>query len=171
MNVDAAIEYPRFKWLVRGKLAGAPHPDLCEGLPALASFLRGQGIGAVVTLFDKPLEPSAEEFGFRYLFVHTPDFRPPPDLSRILAFIEAQIAQGRGVLVHCFAGIGRTGTVLAAWLLSQDPRLSTAQAISRVCEEYLPEYARIRFPEHPSQAEALEEFAKGVRRRALRAHV
>lgn len=113
-SVDATIEYPRFNWLVRGKLAGAPHPDLYQGLPAVAPFLRGQGIGGIVTLFDEPLTPNAEELGFRYLFIQTPDFRPPPDLSGILSFIEAQLGQGRGVLVHCFAGIGRTGTVLAA---------------------------------------------------------
>lgn len=160
-SVDATSEYPRFNWLSRGKLAGAPHPDLYQGLPSVAPFLRGQGIGAIVTLFTEPLEPDPEELGFRYLFSQTPDFRPPPDLSGILSFIEAQLDQGRGVLVHCFAGIGRTGTVLAAWLLRQDPGLSAAQAISRVREEYVPEYARTRFPEHPSQAEALERLATG----------
>jgi protein-tyrosine phosphatase len=89
VKVDDTIEYLRFKWLVHGKIAGAPH-----------------------------------------------------------------------LLVHCFAGIGRTGTVLAAWLLQQDPSLSAAQAIARVRDEYVPEYARTRFPEHSSQAEALEQFAK-----------
>jgi len=161
LSVDEAVEYPRFTWLVPGKLAGAPHPDLYQGVPALAPFLRGQGIGGIVTLLDKPLEPSPEELGFRYLFVQTPDREPPPELSKILFFIDAQLDQGRGVLVHCFAGIGRTGTVLAAWLLRQDRALSAAQAISRVREEYIPEYARTRFPEHPSQVKALERFAVG----------
>jgi len=159
LSVDATIDYPRFNWLVRGKLAGAPHPDLYEGLVAVAPFLRERGVGAIVTLFDRPLEPNAEELGFQYLFIQTPDFRPPPDLSRIVAFIGAQLAQSRGVLVHCFAGVGRTGTVLAAWLLAQDLALSAAQAISRVREEYVPAYARPRFPEHSSQTEALEQFA------------
>jgi hypothetical protein len=54
---------------------------------------------------------------------------------------------------------GRTGTVLAAWLLHRDPALSAIDAMSRVREGYLPEYARARFPEHPSQADALEQFA------------
>src|SRR5215468_7781077 len=92
LSVDATIDYPRFNWLVRGKLAGAPHPDLYEGLVAVAPFLRERGVGAIVTLFDRPLEPNAEELGFQYLFIQTPDFRPPPDLSRIVAFIGAQLA-------------------------------------------------------------------------------
>jgi atypical dual specificity phosphatase len=154
------LEYQRFKWLVPGRIAGAPHPDLSGGLVATAPFLRAQGVGAIITLFEKPLEPNPTELGFQYLFVETPNFRPPPDLGIVLAFIETQLDRSRGVLLHCFAGIGRTGTVLAAWLIRQDTGLSAAAAISRVRDEYIPEYARLRFPEHPSQAEALERFAR-----------
>lgn len=160
MSTDTTIEYPRFKWLVPGKIAGAPHPDLFGGLPMLASFLREQGIGGIVTLYERPLELDVESLGFEYLFAETPDFRPPSDLPRILAFMEIQVEQGRGVLVHCFAGIGRTGMVLAAWLLRQEPMLSAEEAIARVRDGYIPEYAQDRFPEHPSQLEALQEFAR-----------
>lgn len=160
MSAGPAIEYPRFNWLEDSKVAGAPHPDLNGGLRAVAPFLRGQGISGILTLFDRPLEPNPEELGFQYLFVPTPDFRPPPNLPRIITFIEAQVGQGRGVLVHCFAGIGRTGTVLAAWLLHRDAALSVVDAMSRVREGYLLEYARARFPEHPSQADALEQFVQ-----------
>lgn len=146
-----------------GELGGAPHPDLSDGLAAVTPFLRNQGIGTIVTLYDKPLAPSPEEFGFRSLFVETPDFRPPLDLDQVIAFIAAQLQEQRAVLVHCFAGIGRTGTVLAAWLLANDPTLSVADAIARVREEYIPEYARRRFPEHPTQVEALELFAQARR--------
>ena len=145
---------------MQGKVAGAPHPELYDGLEAVAPFLRGQGIGAIVTLSDKRLACDPEKLGFQYLFVETPNYRPPPDLRTILAFIDAQLENGRGVLVHCFAGIGRTGTVLTAWLLDKNPTLSVEQAVSRVRDEYVPEYARTRFPEDPSQAEALEEFAR-----------
>ena len=160
MDTGAQTEYPRFNWLVPGKLAGGPHPDLCGGLPSVAAFLKSEGVGGIVTLFERPLVPNPEELGFQYLFVETANFRPPPDLPRIVAFINAELKQGRGVLVHCFAGIGRTGTVLAAWLLMEDAALSAAEAISRVRDEYVPEYARLRFPEHPDQAEALERFAE-----------
>jgi atypical dual specificity phosphatase len=160
VSADTSIEYPRFKWLVPGKIAGAPHPDLFGGLPMVASFLREQGIGGIVTLYERPLVLDVESPGFEYLFAETPDFRPPSDLPRILAFIETQVEQGRGVLVHCFAGIGRTGTVLAAWLLRQEPTLSAEEAVARVRDGYIPEYAQARFPEHPSQLEALQEFAR-----------
>ena len=157
-EIDAL--YPRFKWLVPGKLAGAPHPELYGGLSALAPILLQQGVGAIVTLSDQALEPDPERLGFHYLFVQTPDFRPPPNLQEVLSFIEAQVEQARGVLVHCFAGIGRTGTILAAWQMQQDHSLSAMQAVDSVRDQYIPAYARSRFPEHPSQFAALEEFAR-----------
>ena len=135
-------------------------PDLNDGLAAVAPFLHAQGIGAIVTLYDKPLSPEPGSLKFQYLFVATPDFRPPPNLTHILSFITEQAEQGRGVLVHCYAGIGRTGTVLAAWLLRQDPALTAKEAIARVRNCYIPEYARLRFPEHASQEVALEQFAQ-----------
>ncbi len=159
MAAKTAIEYLRFKWLIPGKIAGAPHPDLCNGLSAVAPFLRSQGVAAIVTLFDRPLQPNPEDLGFRSLFVETPNYRPPPDLLRVIVFMEDVLDQG-AVLVHCYAGIGRTGTVLCAWLLRQDPTLLAADAIARVRENYIPAYARTRFPEDPSQAEAIERFAQ-----------
>ncbi len=160
MGDTGGTQYERFKWLAPGKLAGGPHPDLYDGLVNVAPFFRSQGIGAILSVYDKPLTPDPGEFGFRYLFAETPNFRPPQDLPPLLQFIHEEVEQGRGVLVHCFAGIGRTGTVLAAWLLQQDVTLSAAEAISRVREEYVPEYARLRFPEDPSQAEAIERYAR-----------
>lgn len=158
MSDGQIAEYTRFRWLVPGKLAGAPHPNISGGVAMVAPFLRTQGVGAIITLYDTALVPSPEEFGFRSLFVETPDFRPPPDLDRILGFIAAQLQDQRAVLVHCFAGIGRTGTVLAAWLLASDSTLSATDAIARVRDRYIPEYARSRFPEHPTQVAALEQF-------------
>jgi len=40
-------------------------------------------------------------------------------LKRILRFLEESDAGGERVVVHCYAGLGRTGQVLAAWLVSK----------------------------------------------------
>lgn len=155
----AESEYLRFKWLIPGVLAGGTHPDLSDGLLKVAPFLHAQGVGGIVTLYEEPLHPNPEELGFRYLFVETPNFQPPAELNKILCFIGEESEGVHGVLVHCFAGIGRTGTVLAAWLLQENPMLSVSEAISHVRSEYIPEYAQSRFPESKEQEEALKQFA------------
>jgi ADP-ribosyl-[dinitrogen reductase] hydrolase len=52
-------------------------------------------------------------------------------LSDVLGDIEALRADGRRVLVHCFAGQSRTGLVLRAWL-RRSQGLSAAEATDAV---------------------------------------
>ncbi len=137
---------------------GALHPDLFDGLGAIAPYLRAQGVGAIVTAYHAPLDPDPATLGFAGLFLETADFYPP-DLYAATRFIARCLAEATPVVVHCYAGIGRTGSILAASLLHADAGISVEAAITRVRDEYIPEYARGRFPEHPRQEEALRMFA------------
>jgi len=40
-----------------------------------------------------------------------------PHMTRILDDVDAALAGGGGVYVHCWGGIGRTGTVVGCWLV------------------------------------------------------
>jgi protein-tyrosine phosphatase len=40
-----------------------------------------------------------------------------PHMTRILDDVDAALAEGGGVYVHCWGGIGRTGTVVGCWLV------------------------------------------------------
>lgn len=48
----------------------------------------------------------------------------------LLQRMEMLLAQGQVLAVHCLGGIGRTGTVLAAWLVREG--LTAVEALRRV---------------------------------------
>jgi ADP-ribosyl-[dinitrogen reductase] hydrolase len=45
------------------------------------------------------------------------DVCDPSHMNKVLDTIDARIAEGRGVYVHCWGGIGRTGMVVGCWLV------------------------------------------------------
>ena len=96
-------------------------------------FMKGRGIHNVVCLLDKsqlkfyedafPLglvDAYKENFGKNsVLHAPIPDYylSSMENLYRILAFLAASDKDQRRVVVHCSGGSGRTGHVLAAWLV------------------------------------------------------
>lgn len=137
-----------FSWIQDGRVAGMGLP---RG-PAGAS-LATEGVRAVLTL---TAHAAPELFDDEQLVVaHVPlvDFGTPSqeDLARCVAWIDEQLAAQRPVAVHCFAGVGRTGTVLAAWLVRQ----------GATAEEAIARLRRLRpgSVETPGQVEAVRAFA------------
>lgn len=119
-------------WLIPNELAGMPmpyvHPErrrnqggelgaYADDLPRL----RDNGIRAVVSLVNNQQDGLLfHDAGFDFLCVSIPDFHPPgPDqANQVVRFIEKMKSEGKPVVVHCHAGYGRTGTLLAAYLIS-----------------------------------------------------
>jgi protein-tyrosine phosphatase len=110
---------------------GARRP---EGLPSdvtrWIAFVRKQGIQSVVCLLsgnefgDKVianlLDVYEEEFGDdRVLHAPIVDYRLAnrTTIKAILNFLAASEHEQEKVVVHCSAGMGRTGQVLACWLV------------------------------------------------------
>lgn len=123
-----------FYWLIDGVLAGCGRPgswsrrdgegaDLAAATAALDEDLRWlceQGVGAVLTLTETPLVPGAlSRHGLAEQHLPVDDLTPPAptQLAAALGFIDEQRARGERVVVHCLVGQGRTGTVLAAYLI------------------------------------------------------
>ena len=132
---------PSFYWLIADALAGSSRPgvdghrghgregsgagtrpDAVAALDRDLSWLRGQGIGAILSLTETPLtEEAIARHGLIALHLPIPDLHAPtPDqFMRSLAFIDGQRAYGRAVVAHCLMGQGRTGTILAAYRIRE----------------------------------------------------
>ena len=52
-------------------------------------------------------------------------------LDEAVNYIDKKIGSGKAVLVHCAAGKGRTGAVLAAYMIKKE-NLTAEQAIERI---------------------------------------
>lgn len=135
-----------FFWLFERSIAGSARPGgelgrhstvppgmtLAESLDADLRWLRSQGIGAILTLTEAPLPALAlQQHELTALHLPIEDQTAPTqsDFLTALDFIDQQHIVGRGVLVHCRVGEGRTGSILAAYLIRQgaDPQQALAR--------------------------------------------
>ena len=122
---------PGFTWIEKPHLAALAMPESAEDL----AWLRRNGVELLVSLTEYPIPRQwVNEAGMMVVPVPVPDMEPPTDrqLDYILDTIEKANASGMGVAVHCAAGLGRTGTVLAAYFVLQG--LTSKEALAKVRE-------------------------------------
>ena len=113
-----------FDWIVPGQVAAMAMP-----WPEDLEELRRRGITALLSLSERPV---AEAAGFARLSLPVRDFRAPTpgQLEAAVEFVETAVNAGGACAVHCGAGLGRTGTVVAAWLVRRGR--SAQEAIAEV---------------------------------------
>ena len=124
-----------FHWVVNNKLAGSGIPTSFREIRWLHNKQR---IKSIVTIEEKPLPAEwfdNEKIGkIDYYHLGLEDFGAPPleELDNVINHIRTQINHGKPVMVHCSGGKGRTGTILAGYLLRTQNGLSAEQAISKL---------------------------------------
>jgi atypical dual specificity phosphatase len=143
-----------FLWLKKGRLAGTPRPGIVHDLDYDLKALGRVGVTTLISLTCTP--PDSESYkasGIVNLWFPIPDMGAPPlaQAQEICRQMEQLLAQDAVIAVHCRAGLGRTGTLLAAYLIWEgQSALDALETVRRIEPRWVQSETQLRF---------LEEFA------------
>ncbi len=120
--------------LLAGPYPGSPVPDVMQ---ARLRALLDAGVTCFVDLTQShereaysPLLPE----GVQYQRFPIPDFTVPPDdqMMDILDTLDRLLADGHTIYLHCWGGVGRTGTTVGCfWVRHGMPGIEALEEITR----------------------------------------
>ncbi|XP_048255435.1 uncharacterized protein LOC124115604 [Haliotis rufescens] len=144
----------RFSWLVRGRLCALAFPEEREHL----QYLVDHGVGYLVCLTEER-DPDTEGLtGLEKVNIKMKDFSSPDQhqVNKFLSLMERAAQQHKGVALHCAGGRGRTGTLIACYLVKEEG-LSAAAALRRTRD------LRPGSVETKDQEQVIYDFEKTIR--------
>ena len=152
-----------FMWVHPGRLAGTPLPGVFHGLEYDLEALQRMGVTFLVSLTQVSLpEEVLHGYGMQVTRSPIPDMGAPglTQAWELCRRIEEALEAGEVVAVHCRAGLGRTGTVLACYRVWEG-----ADAIDALDEV---RGIDARWVQSEEQVRFIEQFGKTLERHGRR---
>ena len=152
-----------FHWLEPDQLAGCPKPGIVNDIQYDMEALERVGVTHLVTLTEGRLDPEAfENVDIESIFFPIVDMEAPTIESsfEMCSQVDALLEDEKVITYHCKAGIGRTGTMLAAqlvwWGAEADEAVEYARSIH---PKWIQSEAQVGFLQQLEQA-ARDEFER-----------
>lgn len=118
-------------WIEPNILAASPIPTTAADIRSLHK----QGIRAIITLAERSIvahqiitSAILEELSITSFHLPIADYLAPTNeqVDKAVGFIDRMHSENKPTLIHCYAGQGRTGTMLHAYYLSKGWSLEDA---------------------------------------------
>lgn len=144
-----------FLWLLRGQLAGTPLPGVFFEIDYDLKALQRVGVTRLISTTTKPVDTEQlNEYGisgkaFPIKDMGVPELDEAIDICR---YIEEKINAGEVVAVHCRAGLGRTGTILALYQIwKNNDALDALETVRNIEPRWVQSEQQVQFLDEFSQ--------------------
>ena len=153
----SARPHPNCYWVEPGRLLAGEYPGASQA--AVARQKLQQIVASGVTFFldltspDDGLAPYADllttDFAVHYRRLAIPDYSVPSvaQMTQTLDVIDGALAAGQVVYLHCWGGVGRTGTVVGCHLVRHGS--SGEAALAQIAHWWQTVEKRDRHPHSP----------------------
>ncbi|NIQ11419.1 MAG: hypothetical protein GWO08_22645, partial [Gammaproteobacteria bacterium] len=140
-----------FLWLKKGLLAGTPRPGIVADEGHDLRALKRVGIKVLVSLTEKPFsKEKLKKYDIEGKWLAIKDMKAPKyeEALNLCREIQLCMVENKPVAYHCKAGLGRTGTLLAAQLVLEGmSALEALEAVRKIEPRWVQSDVQVKFIE------------------------